>query len=480
MRNVQCVVRRVILPLRQQFLDELAGFAPRRSVRSPLDYKLEPLERRIVCAAGDLDPTFGNGGLVFPPAASASTVLMNTGADGSIVVGTIDTLNKVSHLMRYTPDGQMDAGFGDDGVVTFEFTPDTGGWGGVEEFADLIVMPNGKIVALGNNLAGNSTVHTALHAFNADGSVDTSFGDNGVVLLDNMGWPQVRAGADGRIFLFGAGTQDGVVVCLNGDGSIDTTFGDQGRVRLDFGAWEEIRGAALGPNGEILVALSSEPQATSGFHVIRLTPAGQFDPTFGQDGKAFITRGQARILPDAVRVMSDGRIVVLGAQYDPSIDVAPSAFATRLHADGSLDTSFGDGGTVATPRLSQLEVQADGKLVFAGTRQNAEGTDDTVLARLSADGSPDESFGEGGMRVHDFYDGSEGVSVLRMTASGDILMAGTTNGALTLRRFDAGELSALPPAEPEPARPPAPQAGKFSDVQPVGDVEEDELFAGLI
>ena len=483
----QVAVRRVILPLRHPFLDRLVPPATQRHVRSRLDYTLEALERRIVCTAGELDPSFGSGGLLFPNAPSGGTVLVSTGADGHIVLGTVDTSRKVSQLQRYTSDGQLDASFGTGGVVTFEFTPDSGGWGGIEEFADLIVLPNGKVVAMGNHLAGNSTIQTSLHAFNADGSADTSFGANSVVLLDNFGWPLMRAGADGRIFVFGAapwtGTQDGMVVCLNGDGSLDTTFGDQGRVRLDFGAQEEIRHAAIGPNGEIVIVLSGEPQSPAfGFHVVRLTPAGQFDPTFGQGGRAIVTTSDGRAIPDGVRVMSDGRIVIVGAQYGAALDAWQYAFVMRLNTDGSPDTTFGDGGTAERPLSSQLmEVQADGKIIFASARQDAQGAQDTFLTRLTADGRPDETFGEGGQRVHDFDDQYENVSSLRLTVSGDILIAGTMGGAVALAQFDAGELSEpLPsPAEPPPPAPPAPQADKFNDVQPVRDVA-DEAAPSLI
>jgi uncharacterized delta-60 repeat protein len=518
MRSTQSVVvRRIILPLRRQLLDELNGFAPCRRLRSPLDYRLEALERRIVCAAGDLDPTFGSGGLAFPPASSSGTLLLDIGpGDGRIVVGTIDTPTNTSRLFRYRPDGQLDLSFGEDGVVTFEFTPPTGAWGGVEEFADLVVLANGKIIALGNNLAGNTNIRSAMHGFNADGSVDTSFGDNGVVLLDNLGWPQMRAGADGRIFVFadaaGSANRDGLVLCFNGDGSADLTFGEAGRAQFDLGADEEIRTAAIGPAGEIVLAVMTQAsESQTGVAAVRLTSQGQLDSTFGEGGKVVIGRPESRlVISDRVCVMSDGRIVVAAVAYSTDKEVPPAKFVTRLRTEGSPDTSFGDGGTVSTPALSQLiNVQADGKIVFADTQHGLDGNDHTRLGRLTADGRPDDSFGENGICVHDLGELSESVSGMKLTADGDILVAGTVGGAVSLARFDAGELSELPPAEPPPAEPPlagpgeqpgSPARSTFGDVRPVGEVEEEdgsafrawaddlldpepdeeELFAGLI
>jgi uncharacterized delta-60 repeat protein len=319
-----------------------------------------------------------------------------------------------------------------------------------------------------------TNIRTAMHGFNADGSVDTSFGDNGVVVLDNLGWPQMRAGADGRIFLFAgtlSATRDGLVLCFNGDGSPDLTFGDHGRVQIDFGVDEEIRTAAIGPAGEIVVVLMSQPwESSAGVDIVRLTPQGQLDPTFGQDGKTFIERPQSRLVfSDRVCVMSDGRIVFSGVAYGEATDVPPEKFVTRLRTDGSLDSSFGDGGTASAPGVSTLlEVQADGKLVFAATRPGLDGNDQTLLSRLTAEGRPDESFGEDGIRIHDLGPMSESVGSLKLTLHGDILIAGTIGGALSLAQFDAGELSAPPPDEPA-----TPPHTTFNDVRPVGTVEEE-------
>lgn len=130
----------------------------------------------------------------------------------------------------------------------------------------------------------------------------------------------------------------------------------------------------------------------------------------------------------AVAIQLDGKIVVVG---DTRVGAGPFAFAlVRYNADGSLDTSFGSGGKVVNSvagRAFTVAIQpADGKIVVAG--------DDTViedfrLARYNANGSLDASFGSGGTLTTDIAGGSEVARNIVLQPNGAIVVSGDPFGS---------------------------------------------------
>src|SRR5512141_1604453 len=126
-------------------------------------------------AGGDLDPTFGNGGqvtTVFPGGSYATAVAIQ--ADGKIVaVGAAagPSVTGDFAVARYEPDGSLDATFGLEGMVT------TAIGGGRDEAQSVAIQENGRIVVSGTD----SWRRFAVVRYRPDGDLDSSFGDGGIV-----------------------------------------------------------------------------------------------------------------------------------------------------------------------------------------------------------------------------------------------------------------------------------------------------------
>ncbi len=127
-----------------------------------------------------------------------------------------------------------------------------------------------------------------------------------------------------------------------------------------------------------------------------LIAQNNLDPTFGNGGKV-ITDFNREDYANAVVLQPDGKLIVAGTTGGPTTS---DFLIVRYNGDGSLDTSFGNGGKVLTDFGMQdyahaIAVQPDGKIVAAGVGEGPSSTN-TVLARYNADGSLDSTFGIGG------------------------------------------------------------------------------------
>jgi uncharacterized delta-60 repeat protein len=397
---------------------------------------LERLENRISLSAGDLDPTFGSGGIAV---ASFARTYSHPEAvalqpDGKIVVAgwTPSTANGDGlsfALARFNVDGSLDPGFGSTGKVI----TDIPGYPYAE--ADAIALQaNGQIVVAGwaNTSFGGSASTFALARYNGDGSLDTSFGTNGRLTTNFTAGGQASAQgvvvqADGKIVAAGSASAPGgpmtfALARYNADGTLDSTFGVGGKVITapvaGNPAW--INDLALQPDGKIVVAGSSQDPKNariSSFALARYNADGSVDTSFGSGGSVLV--GQfgpyyfSELSARNVFVQTDGRIVAVGeaVMADPFLIPNPSApFVQRYHSDGSPDTTFGQ-GSFANEGIQPAGalLQPDSKIVVSGSYQNSwdyalapqppPGFDNTVypyLLRSDASDNPDSTFGAGG------------------------------------------------------------------------------------
>jgi uncharacterized delta-60 repeat protein len=209
-------------------------------------------------------------------------------------------------------------------------------------------------------------------------------------------------------------------------GALDPTFGQGGQVTVSLSNNNVIaEDALLQPDGKILVAVEiteivADANAADTFGVLRLLPNGSLDPSFGTGGVSRIAFGG----PSALALQADGKIVVVGG---PS---GSSGFGVaRFNANGTPDTSFGTGGTVTTnpvgfPLTSVTAVVVDpnnGQILVGGSAKAcAKCVTDTALARYNANGSLDLSFGNEGTVV---VQAIGAATTLALLSSGDILTA---------------------------------------------------------
>ena len=369
--------------------------------------------------------------------------------DGKILVAGASDIDGNSDfaLTRYNTDGSLDTTFGGDGIVTTDIdsTYDSG--------HSVTVQNDGKILVAGYSHNGTD-YDFALTRYNTDGSPDNSFGVNGIVTTDidsnnNDFGRSVTVQDDGKILVAGyTGTTNYLFALTryNANGSLDTSFGggNDGKVTVDIG-----EGSAYGlsvtmqDDGKILVAGYTDiGSANYVFLLIRYTADGSPDTDFG-GGNGIVTTnvGVGNDYGYSVTVQDDGKILVAGYS-DNGTD---NDFAlTRYTTDGSLDTNFGDNGIVTTDVGGgndsgySIAVQADGKILVAGYSHN--GTNyDFALTRYNTDGILDTGFGNNGKVTTPVGTGDDTGLSVTVQDDGKILVGGYshngTNNDFALTRY---------------------------------------------
>ena len=253
----------------------------------------------------------------------------------------------------------------------------------------------------------------------AEGSLDTGFGDGGIVVTNLSGSDFSYAIAlqpDGKIVTAGVSNFGFALVRYNPDGTLDRTFGSGGTVLRYFGPYNLAYGLSIQPDGKILAAGYQQNGIAPGGDfsvnplVVKYNPDGSLDSGFGNAGAAEVSLGgvdSARSLA----IQPDGKIVIAGNDLvAPDIVGAPSKFVlARLNQDGSLDQAFGSAGETSTwfgqaDFLNTALIQSDGKIIGVGDTGPASIGEDTqgrsiALARYNTDGSPDQAFGNSGKVV---------------------------------------------------------------------------------
>jgi uncharacterized delta-60 repeat protein len=381
-------------------------------------------------AAGNLDTTFGRGGVtVTPLAASGSAVIpfsVQLQSDGKILVladvlgGGTDT----SNVLRYTSNGVLDPTFGSNGIAVL---PATLGQ------SSLALQPNGQIV-----VAGTDASTFTVERLNTNGTMDTSFGNGGVA----------SASLNGRI----PGTQLVALILTNGDimvvgqlepvgrgqpfetllarfnpnGALDQSFGTNGAAlatsvtgctalaETSSGDILVVNGQTIAqftstgfestPRGESIVASAGGgfPSPASTFQsngeyllakmvfigaararngvvqVQRFASTGGVSSDFFAPSFHFAGTGSSTSAPNAIAVEPNGDIVVVGVQSTPTQTGAILVNAlARLTPSGNLDSTFGTNGTVTnsvpagTQGLEGVAIQLDGNIVTVGIANNS-------------------------------------------------------------------------------------------------------------
>ncbi|HSQ16830.1 MAG TPA: delta-60 repeat domain-containing protein [Anaerolineales bacterium] len=380
---------------------------------------------------GGLDTTFGDGGSVatdinFKDDYGRAVALQT---DGKILVaGTAWEVDTNFTLVRYNPDGSLDSSFDGDGKLMTNFL-------GKDEAYAMLVQPDGKILVAGSKTTTYADI--ALARYNADGSLDTAFSGDGMLTTDfasstDVGYAIALQG-DLKIIVAGYATTPGgkdfFLVRYNADGSLDTTFGGDGLLTTDFaGGNDQVYALALPGDGKILAA-GHATGATQDFALARYNADGSLDMTFDGDGLLTTDFGGLGDYGRAVGLGAGGKIVVAGYVDHPSNDTFALA---RYNADGSLDTAFAGDGLLVTDlsdyddRGYGLALLADGRLLVAGVGYSNKS--DFGAARYLADGSLDPSFAEDGILLTDLFGSLDSASGVAIQADGKIVVAGSTSG----------------------------------------------------
>jgi len=214
-----------------------------------------------------------------------------------------------------------------------------------------------------------------------------------------------------------------------------TTIGETGKLTTDFGGSNDVgRSVTVQTDGDILVAGSSSGYYEgTDFALARYNADGTLDASFAGDGTLTTDFGGSDT-GWSVTVQTDGDILVAGSSSSGYYYEGADFALARYNADGALDTSFADGGTLTTDFGGaddfgrSITVQTDGNIVVAGSSGSYYEGYDFALARYNADGTLDTSFAGDGMLTTDFGGADDlGWSVAVQT-DGDIVVAGSSGG----------------------------------------------------
>ena len=381
-------------------------------------------------ANGALDTAFGSGGKVTTTQLGAKALALQS--DGKLLALGGMTLS------RFNADGSLDAAFASAGVRSI-----VANGGPFDAMQALAVQPDGKIV-----VAGYTALPTALTddivvlRFNNDGSPDLGFGSGGKVVTDVAGSTDrahaVAVQADGRIVIAGIATlgsgvnldQDVALVRYLADGSLDASFGNGGKVTTNVGGRTDFGYAiALQADGRIVVAgrVGINGGTNPDIGVLRYLANGSLDTSFGSGGSRQIDFGGGSWDEAGdVLVQPDGRILVGGLTSNGG---SYRYALLRLNGDGTPDVGFATQGIANTAFTTQgdyghaIALQSDGRIVVAGQVASL-GNGDFGIARYGSDGSLDAAFGQGGLVRVDFFGSVDAAFDVLVQNDGKIVAGG--------------------------------------------------------
>jgi uncharacterized delta-60 repeat protein len=308
----------------------------------------EELEGRCLLSGGWLDLRLASAGILSTPLGLMPTQKEIDTADGKhLFVGTISYAWKWDFAVARTDaNDQLDTTFGSGGIVATAVSSN-----GTDTAYDILIQPDGKIVLVGRagyTLGGNGWLTSpggfGLVRYNADGSLDTTFGTNGETITP-IGGEAVAAAlqTDGKIVVVGSSTQalgqstaEFTVARYTPDGQLDSGFAESGVASLGFGGEDIADSVIIQPDGKIAVAgmsysLFAEPTwsiynpSFSNPVLARFNPDGNLDSGFGTDGTVFISSEFSTISGDGVSLGNDSAITV---------EVGPELSFFRFDADG--------------------------------------------------------------------------------------------------------------------------------------------------
>jgi uncharacterized delta-60 repeat protein len=418
---------------------------------------LEQLEDRRMLAAGDLDLTFGIGGRVMTDISSPTAGLSDRAngvavqQDGRLVV-VGSNADADFAVVRYNTEGTLDLTFSGDGKLTTNFNA------GVAEAAQRVAIDMlGRLVVV-----GQSGTDFALARYLSDGTLDSSFGIGGKVTTDfggNEGIVGVAIEATGKIVVGGfsqlTNQRDIALAKYNANGTLDTTFGTGGKVLTNVSTTDALLDLKLDGQGRIVGAgYSVRPGGTDfDFTLVRYNANGTLDASLDGDGIRTIDFNQSGDVARSLAIDAQGRLVLTGDAGISTIDFA----VARLLPDGTLDNSFSDDGKASADFGNTTDrgywgsaIDSQGNIVVGGYSTQGATRDDFALARFLPDGNLDTRFGINGIVTTDF--GRQGPDFglnMALQADGKIVVVGesfqsTTSNDFAVARYLSGIVDSSP------------------------------------
>ncbi len=320
----------------------------------------------------------------------------------------------------FAAEGDLDASFDGDGIVI------TDNGSGSDAIRDLVVQPDGKIIALGSSKEQNSPTltppQTVIVRYNPNGSIDSTFGMSGKVIFQSVFPAELALQSNGKIILGGyngvSPNSDFYVARLNSDGSLDAAFNGTGAITLDLrGTDDRASSVKIQADGKIVVGGDSARSASESardYAIVRFNADGSLDTAFDGDGKVFTPLQETSGIRN-IAIQPDGKIVAVGAAFmveTPGGNPIGSFATVRYNSNGSIDTTFNGNGIAFTQFVSSgspgntrnntpetVIIRTGGKILVVGTTSSCCGPQplsQVAMIQYNSDGSLDSSFGTAG------------------------------------------------------------------------------------
>ncbi len=346
--------------------------------------------------------------------------------------------------------GEPDTDFGVNGIAFTNVSQES-------FFYTTALQPDGKILAAGEIYINDYPfrIKSLLTRFNADGSIDSSFGKNGIVTLEinkrYTGFYSLAVQNDGYIIAAGYTGNHRyddspyvyskiLVARYKPNGRKDASFGDNGIALITMQHYDLTTNAlSLQADGKIVLcgSLRSYGLSNSTYALVaaRLLSNGQPDSSFNNKGLKIISNGY--FSKAASLALTDNNQLIICGLTLPEQNSNAQYLLVQLQPDGSLDPAFGKKGKTVTElaehfpfRVQAMARQQNGKIIVAGGSYNNLSYDDFTLIQFNANGTIDSAFGINGLCYTDF--GYEDVAnALTLQADGKIIAAGISENPIT-------------------------------------------------
>ncbi|MEW6212544.1 MAG: hypothetical protein AB1631_29735 [Acidobacteriota bacterium] len=393
----------------------------------------------VMADPGDPVPGFGTNGVVFTDFAGGNDSAHGVATDilGRIIAAgsaTIPGQGTDFALACYDRNGILDPLFGQGGKVTTDF------FGGNDGAKGVAVQLDGKIVLSGFATNGSER-QFAIVRFNPDGSLDTTFDQDGKVVLD-LGFTseafKVALQADNKIVAVGDSrpqtSLDFTIIRLNQDGSPDNSFGNNGVVRVDFGFTDRAIDLAIDEENIFVCGIVVKSQTDSDMGIARLNRSnGSLNDDFNLNGKLtvdfFGKRDGAQTIQRYTGRLAapplNSRLLIGGfatPQTSDSTDFARVGVDFKGGVVNSIPKSFDFEGS--TDQIFRLMDQPDGDTVGIGWA--GDGANFNLgIAKWDPNGQLDSSWGIQGEYTFDTSSGGNNVAFDGMLYEDTIITAGT-------------------------------------------------------
>ncbi len=397
-------------------------------------------------SAGELDTTFSgtSWGVSFPFNGLNDTAACISIADNKLIIsGNAETSvienNMVFAKFNLNPIS-FDATFGNNGKKQLSVPFPT-----YEEVKKSVVQSDNKVVVL-SKIFVNNFYFSGLQRFNEDGSLDTTFGSNGKIGLGFYSTEFEALAVDNahNIIVSGYTTlESGIILRITPAGALDPTFGNQGITYLpeDFlNFLPRIKSIKFQTDNKIVLGGGNSVNEIADYLLIRLNPNGTLDNTFGNNGISQVGLTNTREMITAIEVLNDGKIVAVGYTQE-NFGNDYQAVILKFNSVGLLDPAFNGNGKFFTERAvdfhmnGDIKVQSDGKIL--STFESLH--DNFILYRLNGNGTLDNNFGFGGY-VNTYITGEDKSAQIHYNSTNQkITLIGTTItdeiGKFTLTRY---------------------------------------------